>query len=150
MLAFILASITNFAFASNADTETKTTTDKEVISMDHNMFIENVFDYLKEKEWKFKGNKPIIIDFYADWCGPCRKIAPIMKELAEEYAEKVVIYKVDTDKETQLAGAMGIRSLPTVLFIPLEGRPQVIMGAADKATFQRAVKEVLLKGINDY
>ncbi len=145
MLAFILASITNFAFANNTDTETKTTTDKEVISMDHNMFIENVFDYLKEKEWKFKGNKPIIIDFYADWCGPCRKIAPIMKELAEEYAEKVVIYKVDTDKETQLAGAMGIRSLPTVLFIPLEGRPQVIMGAADKATFQRAVKEVLLK-----
>lgn len=145
MLAFILASITNFAFANNADTETKTTTNKEVISMDHNMFIENVFDYLKEKEWKFKGNKPIIIDFYADWCGPCRKIAPIMKELAEEYAEKVVIYKVDTDKETQLAGAMGIRSLPTVLFIPLEGKPQVIMGAADKATFQRAVKEVLLK-----
>lgn len=145
MLAFILASITIFAFANNADKETKTTTDKEVISMDHNMFIENVFDYLKEKEWKFKGNKPIIIDFYADWCGPCRKIAPIMKELAEEYAEKVVIYKVDTDKETQLAGAMGIRSLPTVLFIPLEGKPQVIMGAADKATFQRAVKEVLLK-----
>lgn len=116
----------------------------EVVPMNNQLFISNVFDYTKNTDWKYTGNKPAIIDFYADWCGPCRKVAPIMKELAKEYEGQVVIYKVDTDKEKELAGAMGITSLPTIVFIPLKGEPRTIVGAADKATFKKAIDEYLL------
>ena len=109
------------------------------------MFIKEVFDYTQNtNEWRFEGKKPAIIDFYATWCGPCRRVAPILKELAEQYKDQVVIYKVDTDQEKELSAAMGIQSLPTILFIPMNGEPQVLVGAADKATFERAIREVLL------
>lgn len=107
-------------------------------------FRQEVFDYVHETEWKFLGEKPVLIDFYATWCGPCRRVAPIVAELAAAYKDQIVVYKVDTDQESNLAGAMGIRSLPTLVFIPLSGQPQVIVGAADKATLQRAIDEVLL------
>jgi thioredoxin len=113
--------------------------------MNKEMFLEKVFDYTTgATEWKYLGNKPAVIDFYATWCGPCRMVAPILKDLAKEYGDKIVIYKVDTDKEKELSMAMGIQSLPTIVFIPINGQPQVIVGAADQATFKRAIDEVLL------
>ena len=117
-----------------------------VIQMNKQMFLDKVFDYTTgATEWKYLGEKPCVIDFYATWCGPCRMVAPILKDLAKEYGDKIVIYKVDTDKEKELSMAMGIQSLPTIVFIPQTGQPQVIVGAADKATFKRAIDEVLLK-----
>ena len=117
-----------------------------VIQMNKQMFLDKVFDYTTgATEWKYLGDKPCVIDFYATWCGPCRMVAPILKDLAKEYGDQIVIYKVDTDKEKELSMAMGIQSLPTIVFIPQAGQPQVIVGAADKATFKRAIDEVLLK-----
>lgn len=128
--------------------QAQNTASKElVIEMDEAMFLERVFDYTQENatEWKYQGDKPCIIDFYATWCGPCKMIAPTLKDLAKEYQGTIYVYKVDVDKQKRLAAAMGIQSMPTVVFIPQKGQPQVIVGAADKDTFQRAVKEVLLK-----
>ncbi|MBR4922922.1 MAG: thioredoxin [Bacteroidaceae bacterium] len=119
--------------------------DPAVIQMNKQMFLDKVFDYTSgATEWNYKGEKPAVIDFYATWCGPCRMVAPILKDLAKEYGDSIVIYKVDTDREKDLSGAMGIQSLPTIVFIPKSGQPQVIIGAADKATFRRAIDEVLL------
>ena len=116
-----------------------------VIQMDKQMFLNKVFDYTTgATEWKYQGDKPCVIDFYATWCGPCRMVAPILKDLAKEYGDSIVIYKVDTDKEKELSMAMGIQSLPTIVFIPKTGQPQIIVGAAEKATFRRAIDEVLL------
>ncbi|MGN0035905.1 MAG: thioredoxin [Bacteroidaceae bacterium] len=115
-----------------------------VVVLTDERFRQEVFDYAHETEWKFRGDKPVLIDFYATWCGPCRRVAPIVAELAAAYKDQIVVYKVDTDQESNLAGAMGIRSLPTLVFIPLNEKPQVIVGAADKATLQRAIEEVLL------
>jgi len=106
-------------------------------------FKEKVFDYEVNKEWKFKGEIPAIIDFYADWCGPCKRVAPIMEELAKEYDGKIKIYKIDTDKERQLAGMFGIRSIPSILFIPKEGQPQMTTGALPKENFVQIIEEVL-------
>ncbi|OPX25977.1 MAG: thioredoxin [Candidatus Cloacimonas sp. 4484_143] len=106
-------------------------------------FKENVFDYENNQQWSYKGDLPAIIDFYADWCGPCKQVAPIMKDLAEEYEGKIVIYKVDTDVERQLAGMFGIRSIPSILFIPMEGQPQMSAGALPKSEFVRMINEVL-------
>lgn len=118
----------------------------EVIPMDKQMFIEKVFDYTAgSTEWKYQGDKPAVIDFYATWCGPCRMVAPLLKSLAKEYKEQIVVYKVDTDRQKELAASMGIQSLPTIVFIPMKGQPQIIVGAADKGTFRRAIEEVLLK-----
>lgn len=136
----LLVSLTTTLFAQKAATE------GTVIPMNNTMFIEKIFDYKNNaEEWKFKGNQPAIIDFYATWCGPCRRVAPILQELAKEYKGKVTIYKVDTDKERELAQNMGIQSLPTILFIPAEGKPQAMVGAADKETFKKAIEEYLLK-----
>ena len=116
-----------------------------VVQMNKQMFLDKVFDYTTgATEWKYQGDKPCVIDFYATWCGPCRMVAPILKDLAKEYGDSIVIYKVDTDKEKELSMAMGIQSLPTIVFIPQTDQPQVIVGAADKATFKRAINEVLL------
>lgn len=117
----------------------------EVIVMNKAMFIKDVFDYEKSKEWKYEGDKPAIIDLYADWCGPCRMTAPIMKELAKEYAGKIVIYKVNVDKEKELAALFNATSIPLFVFIPMKGEPQLFRGAADKATYKKAIDEFLLK-----
>jgi thioredoxin 1 len=106
-------------------------------------FLTKVFDYEKNKEWKFAGDKPCIIDFYADWCNPCKMVAPILEELAREYDGKLDIYKVDTEKEIELASVFGIRSIPSLLFVPKEGKPQMAMGALPRDTFIQAFKDVL-------
>ncbi len=117
----------------------------EVVQMDKAMFIKDVFDYEKNKEWKYLGNKPAIIDFYADWCAPCRVTMPIMKELASEYAGKIVIYKVNVDHNKELASLFNASSIPLFVFIPMEGEPQILRGAADKATYEKIIEEFLLK-----
>lgn len=106
-------------------------------------FLAKVFDYEKNKEWKFEGEKPCLIDFYADWCGPCKMVAPVLEELSKEYEGKLDIYKIDTEKEAELASVFGIRSIPSLLFVPREGQPQMAMGALPKETLVKAFKEVL-------
>jgi len=106
-------------------------------------FKQKVFNYETNKEWKFEGDKPCLIDFYADWCGPCRMVAPILEELATEYDGKINIYKVDTEQERELAGMFGIQSIPSILFVPSEGQPQMSLGALPKDTFKKVFKDVL-------
>ncbi len=106
-------------------------------------FKEKVFNYTDSKEWKFEGSKPAVIDFYADWCGPCKMVSPILDELSTEFDGKIDIYKVDTETERELAGAFGIQSIPSILFIPKDGQPQMAQGALPKDTFIRAFKDVL-------
>ena len=96
-------------------------------------------------EWKYLGDKPCIIDFYASWCGPCKTIAPILEDLAKEYDGQIYVYKVNTEEEQDLAAAFGIRSIPTVLFCPMVGAPQMAQGAMPKDAFKKAINEVLLK-----
>ena len=111
--------------------------------LDKKAFIEKVFDFEKEKEWKYLGAVPAIVDFYADWCGPCKMVTPILEKLSADYAGKVAIYKVDTDKEQELAGAFGIQSIPSLLFIPLKGEPQMARGALSREAFDKAIADIL-------
>lgn len=108
-------------------------------------FLEKVFNYEKNTEWKFEGNLPCLIDFYADWCGPCKMVAPILDELSVEYAGKINIYKINTEEEQELAGAFGIRSIPSMLFVPMNDQPQMAVGALPKDNLKQAISEVLLK-----
>lgn len=106
-------------------------------------FKEKVFNFEAGTEWKYDGNIPCMIDFYADWCGPCKTVAPILEELQEEYGDKIVIYKIDTEDQKELAAMFGIRSIPSLLFVPLEGQPQMAVGALPKETFIKAIEDVL-------
>jgi len=106
-------------------------------------FKEKVFNFEEDKEWNFKGEIPCIIDFYADWCGPCKMVAPLMDELADEYNGKVAFYKIDTEKEQQLAGMFGIQSIPSILFVPAGEKPQMAVGALPKASMVDAINNVL-------
>ena len=106
-------------------------------------FKEKVFNFELNKEWKFEGETPCMIDFYADWCGPCKMVAPILEELSKEYDGKLNIYKVNTESERELAGVFGIQSIPSLLFVPKDGQPQMAMGALPKDSFKQAFKEVL-------
>jgi thioredoxin 1 len=107
-------------------------------------FLDKVFNYEKYKEWQFEGNLPCLIDFYADWCGPCKMVAPVLEDLSNEYKDKINIYKVDTEAEQELAAAFGIRSIPSLLFCPKDGKPQMAMGALPKDALKGAIDEVLL------
>jgi thioredoxin 1 len=106
-------------------------------------FLNKIFNYEKNKEWIFEGEKPCIIDFYADWCGPCKMVAPVLEELAKDYDGKINVFKIDTEAEQELASVFGIRSIPSFLFVPAEGQPQMAMGALPKETFVQAFKDVL-------
>ncbi|RMH64076.1 MAG: thioredoxin [Calditrichaeota bacterium] len=106
-------------------------------------FLQKVFNYEQNQDWKFEGDKPCIIDFYADWCGPCKMVAPVLEELSEEYAGKVDIYKVNTEQERELAMAFGIQSIPSMLFVPMNDKPQMAVGALPKQSIEQAMKEVL-------
>jgi thioredoxin len=107
-------------------------------------FKDKVFNYSANKEWKYEGNLPAIIDFYADWCGPCRTLSPRVEEIAKQYDGKILVYKVNVDNERELAQFLGIQSIPTLLFIPVNGQPRATMGAIPKETLQKAVNDILL------
>lgn len=104
-------------------------------------FLEKIFNYETEQDWNYKGERPAIIDFYADWCGPCRMVAPIIEELSDEYSGKVDLYKIDTEAQQELAAVFGIRSIPSILFIPVNGQPQMAQGALPKHTFKQVIEE---------
>jgi thioredoxin len=106
-------------------------------------FLDKVFDYENNKEWKFAGNKPAIIDFWAEWCAPCRMVAPVLEELSEDYKDQINIYKVNTEQEQELAAAFGIQSIPSLLFIPVDDKPQMAAGALPKDSFVKIIDEVL-------
>ncbi len=125
----------------SGDTET---TDK-VVHLTTETFKQKVFNYEANQEWKYEGTVPCIVDFYADWCGPCKRVAPILDELAKEYEGKIIIYKVNTEEQRELSAAFGIRSIPTILFVPVEGQPQAAQGALPKETLEKAISEVLLQ-----
>lgn len=107
-------------------------------------FLTKVFDYEKNKEWKYNGELPAVIDFWAPWCGPCRMVGPVLEELSEEYKGKVNIYKVNTDEEQELGGVFGIRSIPSILFVPLVGQPKMAVGALPKESLKEAIEKELL------
>lgn len=116
----------------------------DTVQLTTEAFKQDIFDYTQEKEWKYKGTKPAIIDFYADWCGPCKMVAPVLEELAGEFKDSLTIYKVDTEVEQELAAVFGIQSIPTFLFIPMEGLPMLQPGALPKKAFQQVIAEHLL------
>lgn len=106
-------------------------------------FLEKVFNFEENKQWKFEGELPCIIDFYADWCGPCKMVEPVLEELAEEYEGRIDIYRIDTGSEQELAAAFGIRSIPSLLFVPKDGKPQMAVGALPKAAIEDTIESVL-------
>ena len=106
-------------------------------------FLDKVFNFEKSQEWDFAGEVPAIIDFYADWCGPCKALAPLLEDLQKEYDGKINIYKVDTEAEQELAGAFGIRSIPSLLFCPKGEKPQMAQGALPKQQFEELIKDIL-------
>lgn len=118
--------------------------DGSVIPLTEAAFKELIFNYDKNHQWKYEGSVPAIIDFYADWCAPCRQLSPLVEEIAKEYKGRIIVYKVDTDQERVLTGNMGIASLPTLLFIPKEGMPVASMGLIPKDTIVKTVDKVLL------
>ena len=152
LLVAILFSV-NCTFApsdkeSKNKNETKSGDDLtgEVITLNKEDFLKKIFNYEKNTDkWVYEGNLPCIIDFYADWCPPCKMVEPILKELAKEYNGKIIFYKINTDKERELAMAFGIRSIPTYLFVPAKGDPQSTAGALPRESFEKVINEFLLK-----
>ena len=114
------------------------------IQMTTQDFKDKIFNYDQEKKWNYKGPLPAIIDFYADWCGPCKMVAPVLEELSEEFKDQLVIYKVDTEAEQELAGVFGIQSIPTFLFLPVEADPMMQPGALPKKVFRQIIEEKLV------
>ncbi|MBQ9705214.1 MAG: thioredoxin fold domain-containing protein [Paludibacteraceae bacterium] len=117
----------------------------DVVYMTTDLFKSRVFDYTKNKEWKYQGDKPCVIDFYTTWCGPCKRLAPIMEELAAEYCDQVHFYKADTERERELAYVFQINSIPQVLYIPTEGRPILLKGLYPRETIKQIIDSELLK-----
>ncbi len=114
-----------------------------IVHLTAETFKEKVFDYVNEKEWKYKGDKPAIIDFYADWCSPCKMLAPILEEIDAEYNGKIQIYKINTEEEQELSYAFGIQSIPSLLFIPIDEEPRIAVGSLPKNNLEEIIKDVL-------
>ncbi len=151
-LSLSLALVLMLSNCNSASTQTKNDEKSEnnseikgeVIQMTNDMFKQKVFNYEINKEWKYEGTLPAIVDFYADWCGPCKMMSPSVEAVAREYAGKIVVYKVNTDNEKMLSQSLGIQSLPTLLFVPTSGKPQVSMGAIPKESLEKAINEILM------
>ncbi|MDH6535253.1 thioredoxin [Parabacteroides sp. 52] len=148
LIALLLLSV-SCSLSAKSDTDKKET-DKaaagEVITLNKSEFLAKVYNYEKNQEkWIYEGNKPCIVDFYADWCPPCKKIAPILKELAADFKNDIIIYKVNVDNEKELAALFGIQSIPSLLFVPQEGQPTMAQGALSKEQFNEQIKSLLLK-----
>ncbi len=111
-------------------------------SLTKQTFIEKIFDFENNEEWVFKGKKPCIVDFYADWCQPCKIVSPILEELAKEYGDLIDFYKIDTDAEQELAVTFGIRSIPTILFCPVDDLPRIAVGALPKEAYIQAIEDL--------
>ena len=147
IIGLVLLSGIAISFANNnkpANTKITVTDETgEVIYLDKETFKEKVFNYEANEAWQYQGKVPAILDFYADWCGPCKQLSPVLKQLQKEYGDKIQIYKINTDKEKELAATFGIRSLPTIVFIPMEGEPQAALGFRPKNDMETMIKEVL-------
>ena len=135
-ILFILTWLTLSSLSMMAD---------DVVYLTTAQFRERVFDYKTERDWNFRGNKPCVIDFYTTWCGPCKRLAPIMEELSQTYCDRVTFYKVDTERERELAYVFGINSIPQVLYIPMEGKPMLLQGLYPKENIIQIIDEFLLK-----
>lgn len=136
LLTFFLTTVFGFSCSAQSPTHVKYLSTKD--------FLEKVYDYKKNDKWKYQGKLPCLIDFYATWCGPCKMLAPVMEELAAKYEGQVIFYKVDVDKEKELSGAFGIQSIPTLLFVPLNGDPALNAGVLPKATLDGYIKSFIL------
>lgn len=147
LASFIILSLTQCTQANNnANSESKAATAAGTKQITRAEFLTKVFDYTKDtKEINFLGKKPVIVDFYATWCGPCRQLSPLLEELAVEYDGKIDVYKIDTDKERELAQELGIQALPTVVFFPKSGKPIAIQGFRPKDELKKMIDESLLK-----
>lgn len=132
------------AYSDNSNKEKIEINKSNMEKLTKEAFLEKVFNYEQNKEWKYEGDLPCLIDFYADWCGPCKMVHPILEELSKEYDGKIKIYQIDTEAEQELAAAFGIRSIPSLLFCPADGQPQMAQGALPKATLKKAIEEILL------
>ena len=145
----VIISLTGMITLTGSENEptnngTKTIEKSNMEKLTKDAFLEKVFNYEQNKEWKYEGDLPCLIDFYADWCGPCKMVHPILEELSEEYKGKITIYQIDTEAEQELAAAFGIRSIPSLLFCPVDGQPQMAQGALPKATLKKAIDDILL------
>lgn len=144
-VALVLVSCSMSAKSEKNETGNKSE-QGEVITLNKADFLSKVYNYEKNQtQWVYEGSKPAIIDFYAEWCGPCKRISPILQELAVQYKNDIVIYKINVDNEKELASAFGIQSIPTLLFIPKTGKPQIAQGALSKEQFVEQINNFLLK-----
>jgi thioredoxin len=147
--AIILAAVIGIYFlfrGGNKENSNKQIKEKKVMELTKKDFLEKVVNYEQNpNEWNFLGDKPTIIDFYASWCGPCKAFAPVLEEVAEEYKGVIDVYKVNTENEEELAAVFNIRSIPTILFIPVNGQPQIVTGAMPKPQLIEAIEHVLLQ-----
>ena len=145
-LLFTALALLAFTAGSQAQTNNKNAKNMKTIALTKADFLKKVADYEKNpEEWIYLGDKPAIIDFYASWCGPCKMVAPVLEELAAEYDGQIYVYKVNTEQEQELAALFNIRSIPSFLFIPMNDKPQMAMGAMPKSSFKEAIDGVLLK-----
>ena len=140
----VILTLICMAFSANIFAQEKA--DSKVITLTYNEFIKNVWNFEKSPNiFKYEGKLPCVVDFYATWCGPCRKVSPIMEKIAKEYDGMLIVYKIDVDKEPKLASTFSVRSIPTVLFIPMEGQPMKQVGALSEQQYKQIIENNLLK-----
>lgn len=145
LIVIIISLIFSNCTTGNSENKVKDpSTRTEVSLLTNETFKKMIFNYDVNKEWKYEGTKPAIIDFYADWCPPCRQLSPLVQEIANEYSGKIVVYKINTDREKGLAQSLGITNLPTLLYIPAKGKPKVTLGFIPKETIVKTINEIFL------